>query len=300
MEASSFPSSEAVTNPLTTAGTVNFRSKRQASNITKPFLKWAGRKTKLISTINRLLPENARRFIEPFVGSGAVFINTGYSASILSDTNRDIISLFEILRKEKTFFIQRCSELFSPENNTAERFNLLRETFNATHDAEKRAMLFIYLNRHCFNGLCRYNKKGDFNTPFGTYDKPYFPRDEMLVFAEKLATASLVSQDFRLSLAQAGSGDVVYCDPPYVPLSETASFTDYVSGGFSSHDQEDLARRGYQAAKRGAVVLISNHDTPLTRSLYRPRLRHRVRDGFTHHKLRWQKPYKRKRVNRGF
>jgi DNA adenine methylase len=115
---------------------------------------------------------------------------------------------------------------------------------------------------------CAANKEGEFNTPFGKYDSVYFPTVEMKAFAEKLATAELVTQDFRTTLNGTGEGDIVYCDPPYVPLSATANFTNYASGGFSSDDQRDLTNLCIQSAQRGAVVVVSNHDTPFTRELY--------------------------------
>jgi DNA adenine methylase len=237
-------------------------------NVQKPFLKWAGRKTKLVAAIKQLLPPEGKRFIEPFVGSGAVFINTSYPKSILSDSNKDIVNLFSFLREDTDNFIRRCQRLFIDGNNTAEKFNEFRDEFNNTTDLVRRAAIFVYLNRHCFNGLCRYNKNGKFNVPFGRYDSPYFPRHEMLAFAKKLKTATLKSQDFRQSIGEAKRGDVIYCDPPYVPLSDTANFTDYASGGFTLQDQQDLARYSIAAAQRGATVLISNHDTEVTRKLY--------------------------------
>jgi DNA adenine methylase len=235
----------------------------------KPFLKWAGAKTQLVMKLRPLFPEGDYRFIEPFVGSGVVFLNTLYRSSLLSDSNQDIISLYSVLKRKPQKFIQRCKELFISENNSEKQFYKLRDEFNACDDVERRASLFLYLNRHCFNGLCRYNKKGKFNTPFGRYDRVYFPEDAMAAFAEKLKTAQLQRNDFRAVLLKATTGDVVYCDPPYVPLTATASFTNYAAGGFSEEDQKDLHKYASDAAERGAVVILSNHDTPFTRKLYR-------------------------------
>lgn len=237
--------------------------------VEKPFLKWAGRKTKLVPAIKRHLPKKANRFIEPFVGSGAVFVNTDYAENILADSNQDIITLFQFLKDEKKDFIDLCKSYFMPENNMPDMFNALRAKFNKTKDAELRAALFIYLNRHCFNGLCRYNSEGKFNVPFGLYSKPYFPAQEMRAFAKKLQKATLLCKDFREIMAMAGEGDVVYCDPPYIPLSATSNFTGYAAGGFSLKDQKDLAKACEKAAKRGAVVVLSNHDTPLAREIFK-------------------------------
>jgi DNA adenine methylase len=234
----------------------------------RPFLKWAGSKTQLVKTLRRLLPPGNYRFIEPFVGSGAVFLNNPYASSLLSDSNHDLIHLYAVLKSKRDEFIRRCKKLFTQENNAEKKFYELREEFNASRDTEARAALFVYLNRHCFNGLCRYNRKGGFNTPFGRYDRVHFPSDRMLAFAKKLATAELQQMDFRKALAQAGEGDVVYCDPPYVPLTATSNFTSYAAGGFGTQDQRDLQKVAVEAAERGAVVLISNHDTPFTQDLY--------------------------------
>jgi DNA adenine methylase len=240
----------------------------EATGLRKPFLKWAGCKTKLVGALRRFLPAGEYRLIEPFVGAGAVFLNTDYGANLLCDSNADLIGLYAALAQRGGAFIERCRELFAPENNRPERFYALRAEFNGAGDAERRAALFVYLNRHCYNGLCRYNRDGQFNTPFGRYDRPHFPGAEMVAFAAKLKWATLAAQDFRASLAAAGRGDVVYCDPPYVPLSATANFTAYAGGGFSLDDQEELAARAVEAAGRGAVVILSNHDLPLTRRLY--------------------------------
>jgi DNA adenine methylase len=241
----------------------------EPATIKSPFLKWAGRKTSIIEPIKELLPVDARRFIEPFVGSGAVFLNTDYPANILADSNADVINLYKTVQSDGERFAKRCRKLFVPENNQEARFYELRNEFNASKDVERRAELFVYLNRHCYNGLCRYNKSGGFNVPFGRYRSPKFPADEITEFAEKLTTAKLMSQDFRLTIAGAGEGDVVYCDPPYVPLSKTASFTAYATGEFGLKDQTELVACCLAAVRRGATVLISNHDTSEVRELYK-------------------------------
>lgn len=239
-----------------------------SKRIQRPFLKWAGAKTRLVHALKPLFPAGKSRLVEPFVGAGALFLNTDFSANLLCDSNRDLISVYQILQQNGVQFVDSCQALFTPENNREEKFYAIRTEFNRCRDAERRAALFIYLNRHCYNGLCRYNQDGNFNTPFGRYTRPYFPRKEMLVFGSQLAKASLAVQDFRVTIDQARAGDVVYCDPPYVALSSTANFTSYAAGGFSESDQRELAEVSRKAANRGVVVIISNHDTPYTRDLY--------------------------------
>jgi DNA adenine methylase len=124
------------------------------------------------------------------------------------------------------------------------------------------------MNRHGYNGLCRYNLKGQFNVPFGRYKKPYFPRKELLHFWQKSQRATFVCEDFAQVMKRARRGNVVYCDPPYVPISPTAYFTSYAQTGFSLHDQERLALLACKLSQRSVTVVISNHENEFTRSLY--------------------------------
>ena len=173
-------------------------------------------------------------------------------------------------RRDGERFIAEARALFTPGNNTQEAFLRLRETFNASSDAEERSVLFLYLNRHSYNGLVRYNSKGIYNVPFGKYKAPYFPERELTAFLDKLrgCDVTFAVQDFRSTFAALRPGDVVYCDPPYAPVSATANFTSYTGGGFGVQEQIDLASEASAAAKRGVPVVLSNHDVPLIRELY--------------------------------
>lgn len=235
----------------------------------RPFLKWAGAKTKLVAAIRAAAAFEPQRVIEPFVGSGAVALNLGCSRNVLADANPDLIGVYAALQEDGESFIRACEALFSPETNRASVYYALREEFNATSDTRRKACLFVYLNRHGYNGLCRYNGRGGFNVPFGRYVQPRLPRTAMESFAALLQKCTLRCDDFRTVLADAGEADLVYCDPPYVPASATANFTAYARGGFGSRDQIELAEHCRQAAQRGAWVIISNHDTAETRELYR-------------------------------
>ena len=234
----------------------------------RPFLKWAGAKTSLVAAIREAVPPIAHRLIEPFVGSGAVALNLGFEQSLLADANRDLVDVYRELKRGGERFSEECAALFTKGNNSAEAFYPFRAEFNATRDRRRRAALFVYLNRHGYNGLCRYNASGGFNVPFGRYKLPRFPRHEMLAFHAVLQRCIILHADFRDVLAQAGAGDFVYCDPPYVPVSATAHFTAYAKAGFGPQDQRDLAACCREARLRGAVVVLSNHDTPETRLLY--------------------------------
>jgi DNA adenine methylase len=233
----------------------------------KPFLKWAGGKYRIIDRVKTVLP-NGRRLVEPFVGSGAVFLNTDYDNYILADLNADLINLYLYLQKHGKDFIDYIESFFTKENNTQEAFTLLRERFNTSQDVAEKSALFIYLNRHCFNGLCRYNKKGIFNVPFGRYTSPSCPRDEMQFFYEKSQQATFCLASFEETMSQSQLGDVVYCDPPYVPASITSNFSSYTKDGFSQIEQESLGLIAQRLAERGIPVVISNHDTTFTRHIY--------------------------------
>ncbi len=242
----------------------------------RAFLKWAGGKYHLLDDIRRHLPEGDC-LIEPFVGAGSVFLNTDYERYQLSDINSDLINLYNIIKTNSSGFIADARQLFTKESNDPEVYYARRVAFNGSCDAYERALLFLYLNRHGYNGLCRYNLKGEFNVPFGRYLKPYFPEAEMLWFAERAQKATFFCQSYADSMLQAQAGSVVYCDPPYAPLSATASFTAYHTNSFSMKEQIHLAELAAKLAKENQVpVLISNHDTELTQQWYQEAIKHVV------------------------
>lgn len=233
----------------------------------RPFLKWAGGKFSLTERILALLPPR-RTLVEPFVGSGAVFLNSDYRRYVLNDINADLITLYRILQAEGPTFIGDARRYFNARHNAPETYYRLRARFNGSRDPYERSLLFLYLNRHGYNGLCRYNRSGGFNVPFGRYKAPYFPEKEMQHFHAKSRHATFTCNPYPVTFARARKGQAVYCDPPYVPLSQTANFTDYAASGFSMEDQRSLGGIARRAARRGIPVLISNHDTPLTREIY--------------------------------
>ncbi len=241
----------------------------------RAFLKWAGGKYPLLDDIKKYLPEGDC-LIEPFVGAGSVFLNTDYSRYILADINSDLINLYNIVKARTDEYVQEARSLFAPEHNNGEAFYLFRAEFNQCKDAFRRAVLFLYLNRHCYNGLCRYNLRGEFNVPFGRYSKPYFPEEELYHFAERAQQATFVCQSYDVSMTAAAAGSVVYCDPPYAPLSATANFTAYHTDSFSIVQQHHLAALAENLQENRIPVLISNHDTELTRIWYQQAKLHKL------------------------
>lgn len=233
----------------------------------KPFLKWAGSKYRIIDRVLKNLPKG-KRLIEPFAGSGAVFLNAQFDSYLVADTNADLINLFKQVQTQGLDFADYAASFFKPENNTEIAFYQLRDEFNDCSDPRRKAAIFIYLNRHCFNGLCRYNSKGKFNVPFGRYKMPAFPTNEIVNFHHKSKRATFEVADFNITMNKADIGSVVYCDPPYAPLTSTANFSDYTKDGFDNSQQYMLTVRAKELYLRGIPVVISNHDTQYTRSLY--------------------------------
>jgi DNA adenine methylase len=231
----------------------------------RAFLKWAGGKFALTEQINQRLPKG-RRLIEPFVGAGSVFLNSDFDEYLLNDINPDLIEMYKIIKRRPKQFIADAKYYFQDKFNDEETYYRLRDEFNDSSDPYKRSLLFLYMNRHGYNGLCRYNKSGGFNVPFGRYKKPYFPEKELLFFAQKAKKATFTCKPYQKLFKHLRDDDVLYCDPPYAPLSKSASFTSYASDGFTLDDQANLARL---ARESKCSVLLSNHDTRLTQELYR-------------------------------
>lgn len=247
-------------------------------NWQRPFLKWAGGKYSLLPELDRLIPAG-KRLIEPFVGGGSVFLNVEkHESFLLADVNADLINLYQMLEVDH---IRVCSlaKILFERANSEEAYKELRDEFNNQRmGAPERAAAFLFLNRHCFNGLIRYNREGFFNVGWGKYEAPYFPEIEIKAFKQKSHKCVFMNAGYRRTLALAGEGDVAYCDPPYEPLPGTAGFTNYAAGGFSWADQISLAESCVAAHQRGAKVVISNSTAPRVIELYE-------QHGFTLHRV---------------
>ena len=246
-----------------------------APRLHKAFLKWAGGKGQLVDQIFSLVPpEHSGRLIEPFVGSGIVTLNAlehGFSEMVIADTN-DALTAVWCQLKYNPKFIDAAACYFKGDLNHEDTYYIIRQRFNEAlkHWNESDvARCFLYLNRHGFNGLCRFNSKGEFNVPFGKYDKPYFPREELEhAMVRVMPRTRIYHQGFEETFREVKAGDVVYCDPPYIPLSVTSNFTAYSKEPFNHTHQTELVRQVEAARERGATVIISNNDTPLARRLY--------------------------------
>lgn len=238
-------------------------------NKNRAFLKWAGGKYSLLEHILPDLPKS-QTLIEPFFGAGSVALNAEYDNYHLNDINADLINLYGLVQTSTEAFISELTKLFTPETNDSDFYYQCRAEFNNTSEPFRRALLFVYLNRHGYNGLCRYNGKGGFNVPFGRYVKPKLPTEEIRFFAKRFASARFSNLDYVDVINSAPDNSVIYCDPPYIPISKTASFTQYAANGFNLDAQQKLADTiKTLVSTRPVTVIISNHDTPLSRQLYK-------------------------------
>lgn len=232
----------------------------------KPFLKWAGGKSRLLSQLLPLFPAG-NRLIEPFVGAGSVFLSVNFDQYVLNDANPDLIAGWVALKCLPTEFVNRAAVFFQPGFHTQEAYLRIRAEFNAEIDRFERAIRLPYLNKFGFNGLYRVNKAGGFNVPYGNPKKlPTFPWAQFEAAVLKLQRCDVYGGGFEAVVAMAGKGDVVYCDPPY--WSEEGAFTAYTQANFDIKDHQALVRAAKAAVERGATVLISNFDNAATRELY--------------------------------
>ncbi len=233
----------------------------------KPMLKWAGGKSGPLKQLVKQFPSRFSRYIEPFVGGGAVFFAlVDPMETIINDSNSELIELYEVARDEVDALMAELDQLGAQYSETF--YYELRKTVPEAKLA--RAARTLFLNKTGFNGLFRLNSKGLFNVPFGK--RPQCPalydKGNMIEVSRRLRTAQLLNTDFESVIAQAGPGDFLYCDPPYEPLSRTSTFTAYTSGGFSQDAQGRLEKACQEAAGRGAMVAVSNSTAPFILSLY--------------------------------
>ncbi|EHE8377140.1 Dam family site-specific DNA-(adenine-N6)-methyltransferase, partial [Salmonella enterica] len=233
----------------------------------KPFLKWAGGKFGVIDDLLAHMP-HGHRLIEPFAGGGSIFLNAGFDEAIVSDACQDLILTYQVMQREPLALIDKANVMFR-EGNNPEYFDDIKVRFNRRDMTQmERAAAFIYLNRHCYNGLMRYNRQGEFNVGFGKYRQPYFPLAELEAFSAVASRCTFAVADCNDTVALAGEGDVVFCDPPYEPMPGKSGFTNYSGQSFRFDDQVRLAQSLKAAHQRGASVVITNSGAPAIRELY--------------------------------
>lgn len=238
----------------------------------KPIFKWAGNKYSLAPQLLPFIP-SGRRYIEPFVGAGGLFcalVETNkFETYWLNDLNPDLMSFYTQLKEKGLPFMEAVGGFFNHFYNREEDYYCLRETFNKMFVGHPdRAVMLPYFNKHGFNGLIRYNQQGGFNVPYGRYKSPYLPMVEMELWHIFLQNTLLTNMDFEKVLLFSEEGDVVYCDPPYHPLSNTSNFTSYQRGWRPGVDDERLARTCYEAKERGVQVIVSAPHIPKLHEIF--------------------------------
>lgn len=238
-----------------------------------PFVKWVGGKRQLLDDITPMLPRRISTYCEPFLGGGAVFFSMQPSRAIVNDLNADLINVYEVIRDD----VDSLIESLKKHENNSEYFYRIRDldrdkdSYSAMSKIEKASRL-IYLNKTCFNGLFRVNSSGEFNAPFGYYKNPNIVNEPVLRAVNYYLSSnniSFYSEDFSETLCRIPKGCFVYLDPPYDPVSNTASFTGYNKGGFDQDDQLRLKECCDDLTKRGIKFMLSNSATEFIKNLYR-------------------------------
>jgi DNA adenine methylase len=249
------------------------------SNLPVPFVKWAGGKRKLAPLLIEAFPQEfdplKHRFFEPFIGGGALMFTLGKPTSelnipgenlFINDMNPELTNTYEVIRDNVTALIKELEILTKKINEKT--YYEIRSTVPRSKVA--RAARFIYLNKTCFNGLWRVNSKGEFNVPFGKSKNPsLFVEANLRACSRRLKGATITTVSFEMAVSKARKGDLVYFDPPYIPLSPSASFSAYAKEGFGLDKQELLAETISKLNKKGVFVLLSNSDTVLTRKIFK-------------------------------
>jgi DNA adenine methylase len=246
-----------------------------------PILKWVGGKRALLPEIQKLLkaPNPGKRFFEPFLGGGAViFSQTVDNQLIAGDVNEELINLYEVVKSKPKELVRKLKEFRNEEDYYYEVRNMDRAKGWSNTSAITRAARVLYLNKTCFNGLYRVNQSGQFNTPYGSHVRPNIVNEIEIYRLHNFLTSKTKTGKDRVSILNASykelarmgkAGDSFYFDPPYVPISPTASFTSYQSQGFTLTDQEVLRDEATRLVEKGAHVLLSNSDSEIVRELYK-------------------------------
>ena len=240
-----------------------------------PFVKWAGGKTQLLHDLGLRMPKTFNKYYEPFIGGGALLFNMHPAHAVISDVNEQLINVYRQLKDNAEAVISEVKELDAVPCDK-ERYLAVREDYNAKIQANELdprcAALMIWVNKHCFNGLYRVNGKGFFNVPYNNRVKGSSIDEENLRNISAYLRDNNVDirlMDFAEALHDVSAGDFVYLDSPYVPVSDTASFTDYTRDGFTLEDHRRLAGVFRELTEMGVKAMLSNHNVPLVHELYK-------------------------------
>jgi len=236
------------------------------STACKPILKWAGGKTQLLPHLHKKLPSSYKKYIEPFFGGGALFFSIKPKGAIIADSNIELVNLYVVLKESPHELIESLRRMI---NSEAFFYSMRNEDWLAL-DSITAAARTMYLNRTCFNGLYRVNKKGQFNVPFGHYKNPNLCDEKLIISCSKaLSEAKVVHSDYKETLLKyAEAGDLVYLDPPYLPVSKYSDFKRYTKEQFYEEDHIELAGEVRRLQELGCHVILTNSNHPLVHQLY--------------------------------
>lgn len=242
----------------------------------KPFLKWAGGKSRVAKEISSFFPNDFTRYYEPFLGGGAIYFAISPQKGYLNDLNKYLIGTYEIIRDHPDLLISRLesiSDEYHSLNNLEEKsayyYDTRRRYNESTVMDVNKAALFIFLNKTGYNGMYRENSKGQYNIPFGKHDKCLIcDSDNLLEVSRNLKDIIFTSGDYKNAVETAERGDLVYFDPPYIPVSKTANFTQYQKEGFNFDEQVLLKDLAIKLHERGCYVVISNSSCRISKDLY--------------------------------
>lgn len=238
-----------------------------------PAVKWAGGKRKLVGAITDRIPANYQTYIEPFLGGGALLFALQPDKAIVNDLNKELINVYQVI-KDSPFKLLELLEFHSQHHSSDHYYkvrSLDRTAEYPTLNNIEKAARFIYLNKTGYNGLYRVNKKGQNNVPFGRYKNPNIANEKNILSLSKYLNESQIefnTIDYKDVLSKAITGDFVYLDPPYAPLSSTSSFTSYTSEGFDLEKQIELRDQCLELRERNIAFIQSNSYTPLIEELY--------------------------------
>jgi DNA adenine methylase len=257
---------ETVEASQTIDANVNWTS-NYASHRRKPFLKWVGGKKQLIPQLLNFIPESFNKYIEPFVGGGALFFELSHSKSVISDSNEELIITYQAVRDDVMGVISAL-ESFS---NDEQYYYLMRALDPFKLSKVERAARLIFLNKTCFNGLYRVNKKGQFNVPYNkAVGKNFLDRETLIGASKILEYAKIVPGDYKSILTRyARKGDFVFLDPPYQPIAKYSDFKRYTKKFFYEKDQVELAEDFKRLIDRGCKVILTNSAHPIIFDLYK-------------------------------
>lgn len=264
----------------------------------KPFIKWAGGKSRLASEIASYFPKKYNKYYEPFLGSGAIYFEIAPQRGRLNDLNVNLIKTYNIIKHAPRELVRELLKIekkynsFSSMEKKSDYYYDIREKYNCEKmDDLKKSAFFIFLNKAGWNGMYRENSVGRFNIPFGKRERlKICDKENIMNVSKNIQKMEFTSLDYKDAVCDASEGDLVYFDPPYFPLSKTASFTDYQKTGFTKDNQKELRDLAISLSKKGCYVVISNSDCREVENLY---------DGFNIKKIKVSRTIGAKASTRG-